>query len=147
MIEKYFNKKIWKKLLHTQWENWRQWEKGVKKECPKCQKILIPGQSIQGHILSVHNAKYTKCEKAFVSLPKLEKHKEFDHVPNETKIPCEKCNFVLESVSEFDNYLSGHEHNQVKKSINEYEGSDDDYYDDEFYIDTCNYCGLNVNLF
>ena len=123
----------------------------LKNECPKCHKLIIPGQSIEDHILSVHNAKCTKCEKAFVSLPKLEKHMKFDHVLDETKIPCKKCNFVFLSVSDFDKHLSGHEHNQVKKSIIECEESDDDnddfYDDDEFYIDTCNYCGLIVNLF
>ena len=81
--------------------------------------------------------------KTFASQPKLEKHIKFDHAPDEVNLPCKKCNFLFQTISYFNDHLSGHEHNQVKNSIIECEESDDEYSDDnEFYIDTCNYCEL-----
>ena len=56
----------------------------------------------------------------------------FDHLLTETKkIPCKKCNFVFQSVLDIDKSLSGHENNQVKKSIIECEERDDDDDDDD----------------
>ena len=82
--------------------------------------MIIPGQSIEDHILFAHNVKCKKCEKAFISLPKLEKHMK-DHVSDGTKMPCKKCNFVFQCMSDYDKHLSGHEHNSVKNRFIECE--------------------------
>ena len=119
-------------------------EQQLNEECPKCQTIISPDHSLQDHMFLVH---YRKSEKTFASLPKLEKHIRIDHAPDQLNLPCKKCNFVFQTNSAFDNHLSGHEHNQVKNTIIECVESDDEYSADEFYIDTCNYCGLIWNLF
>ena len=73
-----------------------------------------------------------------------------DHLVKEgtsNSFPCEKCNFVFETIKKFILHLSGMQHNAVKK-IEESEYEDDDSNsDDEEYIDNCNYCKIELNSY
>ena len=83
-----------------------------------------------------------RSRQMFVSLSNLETHKNFDH-SSVSSFPCKKCSFAFQSKAEFDEHLSGMEHNMPMKVPDD----TDNEYDDEHFVKICNFCGLIFNLF
>lgn len=114
-------------------------------KCPQCDDLIFSNQSLEDHILTMHSVKCKECDKMFVSLQKLETHRKFDHsTTDKDNIPCKKCRFVFQTKSQFNEHLSGREHNEPIKVHND---SDDEDDDDEYFIEKGNFCGIIFDLF
>ena len=106
-------------------------------KCPQCDDLIFSNQSLEDHILTMHSVKCKECDKMFVSLQKLETHRKFDHsTTDKDNIPCKKCRFVFQTKSQFNEHLSGREHNEPIKVHND---SDDEDDDDEYFIEKGNF--------
>ena len=121
-------------------EEYQSMESNTK--CPQCDELIGNEESLEDHMLTIHSVKCKKCEKTFASHSNLETHKNFDH-SSVSSFPCKKCSFVFQSKAEFDEHLSGMEHNMPMKVPDD----TDNKYDDEYFVEKCNFCGLIINLF
>ena len=101
-------------------------------------------EDLEDTIIFILNVRCKKCENAFVSHSNLYKHIRFDHrSSDETEFVCQKCDFTFPNKSEFSYHLSGVTHNQHTNQ----DFSDEEDYDDEIFIEKCNYCGRIYNSY